>query len=448
MASDQVLPRQSAGFPASAAPVAQQASWRLTRQFWVVAHRWAGLTLALFLAVAGFTGIFLAWIDELEVAAAPELQLAAPPYAGAKPLSTLELRRQVLARYPGARIDYVPMAVEEGRSLRLYLTWVNGDASAKPAPAHDWDDLFIDPYTGKELGRRQWGNIGQGLKNLMPFVYRLHYSLALGTYGTLVFGLAALVWVVDCFIGFYLTLPVVTKGPVRQSWLARWKPSWSLRWPKAGLTAGRQFFTYKLNFDLHRAGGLWVWPLLLVFAVSSLSLNLPQVYGPLMQTMGGVDSSALYESATLRKPRYQPKITFDAAAERGRALAGLATQRAGLQMADWGESYLWHIPMTGTYLYGFTTSADIGHHGAGSFVAFDSDSGGLRAVQFPTGQHGANTFTTWVEAIHTAHVGGLAWRVGTSLMGAVVTMLCITGVVIWMKKCQGRGNRQRKTKSH
>jgi uncharacterized iron-regulated membrane protein len=395
---------------------------RITRQFWVVAHRWAGLTLALFLAVAGFTGIFLAWIDELEVASAPQLQLAAPPYAGAKPLSTLELRRQVLARYPLARIDYLPLHIEEGRSLRLYLTWPAG------IQAPDWDDLFLDPYTGKELGRRQWGHIGQGLKNLMPFVYRLHYSLALGTYGTLAFGVAALVWVVDCFVGFYLTLPA---GSMR--W-ATWRKAWTLRPRKPD----QKLWSYKLNFDLHRAGGLWVWPLLLVFALSSLSFNLPQVYGPITQVLGGKDNRALYESPTLARPRNQPKLDFEQALAHGANWARTETQRAGFRMADWGESYLWYIPTTGTYLYGFTTSADISRHGEGSFVAFDSDTGQLRAVQFPTGQTGANTFTTWIEAIHTAHVGGILWRAGTSLLGAIVTMLCMTGIVIWMKKRSAR----------
>lgn len=78
---------------------AASARLSLTRQFWVVLHRWAGLTLTLFLAVAGFTGIFLAWIDELDVAAAPQLHLAAPPHVGARPLDTLTIREDVLRRH-------------------------------------------------------------------------------------------------------------------------------------------------------------------------------------------------------------------------------------------------------------------------------------------------------------------------------------------------------------
>jgi len=403
------------------------------RQFWVVAHRWAGLTLALFLAVAGFTGIFLSWIDELEVAAAPDLQLAAPPAPGAVPLSTLELRRRVLARYPGARVDYIPMAVEQGHSLRLYLTWPDPKTGLSRADAPAWDDLFIDPYSGAELGRRQWGNIAQGIKNLMPFTYRLHYSLALGQWGLLAFGLAALVWVLDCFVGFYLTLPIATKEPARQGWLSRWRPAWAVRWRAS---------PYKLNFDLHRAGGLWVWPVLLVFAVSSVSFNLPQVYGPVVQALGGVDNGAVYQTALLPAPRWAPRLSFDDALAQGRALAHGAATRHHFAMLNEGESYLWYIPATGAYVYGFTSSADIGRHGGGTFVGFDGNSGALRAIQIPTGQHGANTFTTWVEAIHTAHVGGMAWRIGTSLIGAMVTMLCITGVVIWMKKRSGRINRK------
>jgi hypothetical protein len=51
----------------------------------------------------------------------------------------------------------------------------------------------------------------------------------------------ALVWTLDCLIGFYLTLPVSTGAFWR-----RWKPAWLVKW-KAG--------AYRLNFDLRRAGG-------------------------------------------------------------------------------------------------------------------------------------------------------------------------------------------------
>ena len=413
----------------------------LTRQFWVVLHRWAGLSLTLFLAVAGFTGIFLAWLDELEVATAPELHLAAPPSAGARPLDPLAIREQVLARYPGAAIDFVPLKVEEGRSLSLHLHWHDPKTGEELKPGPGWDDLFIDPYTGKELGRREWGDITQGVKNLMPFVYRLHYSLALGDTAMLVFGIAALIWTIDCFIGFYLTMPVRQRGANLampglhgQGWWRRWRPSWAVRWHAS---------RYKLNFDLHRAGGLWLWPLLLVFAWSSVSFNLPQVYVPVMNQFGADDPREAYFAGMLSKPRRDPALTFEQGLERGKALASQEAGKVGLTMRTSGETYLWHAPDIGAYIYGFTTSADISKHGAGTSVAFDSNSGVLRYVQIPTGANGANTFGHWLVALHTAHVWGLPWRIAVSMIGAIVTMLCVTGIVMWMKKRTGRASRKR-----
>ncbi|WP_374410487.1 PepSY-associated TM helix domain-containing protein [Novosphingobium colocasiae] len=428
---------RSAPAPSAVAP-ATGAGKALSRQFWVILHRWAGLSLTLFLAVAGFTGIFLSWLDELEAATAPELHLAAPPSPGARPMEVLAIRDQVLARYPGARINFVPLDVEPGRSLRLHLSWPDPKTGIEQA-GPGWDDLFLDPYTGRELGRREWGDIRQGMKNLMPFVYRLHYSLALGPTAMLVFGVAALIWTLDCFVGFYLTLPVRQKPPPKgavrpggKTWWRRWQPSWIVRWRASG---------YKLNFDLHRAGGLWLWPLLMVFAWSSVSFNLPQVYVPVMKQLGAQDPREAFFSAMLPRPRPHPALDFEAALARGQVLAGEEARKAGLAMRSDGEAYLWHSPEIGAYVYGFTTSADISKHGAGTSVAFDSDTGALKAVQIPTGSNAANTFTAWIVALHTAHVLGTPWRIAVSLIGAAVTMLCITGLVIWTRKRGGRAGR-------
>lgn len=408
----------------------------LSRQFWVILHRWAGLSLTLFLAVAGFTGIFLAWIDELEVATAPELHLVQPPSPDARPLDVLSIREQVLSRYPEASIDFVPLHVEEGRSLRLHLHWLDPVTGLEREDGPGWDDLFIDPYTGEELGRREWGDITQGLKNLMPFVYRLHYSLALGDTAMLVFGIAALIWTIDCFVGFYLTLPVRQRKPSPQpgngpspSWWQRWKRSWKVRWKAS---------RYKLNFDLHRAGGLWLWPVLLVFAWSSVSFNLPQVYVPVMKQFGANDLRETYVANLLPAPRHDPAMSFREALRHGQSLAAREAAKAGIALRSDGETWLWHVPEAGAYVYGFTTTADISKHGGGTNVAFDSNTGALEAVQIPTGHNAADTFTTWITALHTAHVLGLPWRIAVSLIGAMVTMLCITGLVIWMKKRAGR----------
>lgn len=401
------------------------------RATWVMVHRWAGLTLALFLAVAGLTGSLLPWIEELEAATAPELHNAR--WTG-KP-DPLRVREEVLSRYPGAALDFLPLSVEPGRALRLHLHWLDprtGLEREHGPGVPDWDDLFLNPVTGEEQGRREWGNIGQGVKNLMPFLYRLHYSLALDTFGTLIFGVAALVWTVDCFVGFYLTLPPRTAKPTRTSFLDRWRPSWRVRWRST---------PYKLNFDLHRAGGLWLWPLLLVFAWSSVSFNLPQIHVPVMQTLGATDARLVLLESALPSPRNSPLLDFRAATARGKLLAEQETAKQGLVPLDEGESWIWHIPTSGLYVYGFTTAADIGHHGGGTRVAFDSNTGELKAVDWPSGVNGTNTFSNWLTALHTAQVFGLPYLVFVSALGLMVTMLSVTGIVIWLKKRSARAGR-------
>lgn len=405
------------------------------RPSWVVAHRWAGLTLALFLGVAGLTGSLMPWMEELEAATAPHLHLSATPGTP----DPVRIREQVLARYPGAAVDFLPLSTEPGKALRLHLHWIDpatGLEREHGPGVPDWDDLFLDPVTGKEQGRREWGDIGQGVKNLMPFVYRLHYTLALGTVGLLAMGAAAIIWTVDCFVGFFLTLPprAPAQPPApRALFWQRWRPSWQVRTGKSA---------YKLNFDLHRAGGLWLWPLLLVFAWSSVSFNLPQVHGPVMALFGATDARAALIESALPAPRNHPRLDFRAAMVRGQALAREIVARRGLTMATEGERWLWHVPTSGLYVYGFTTSADVGHHGGGTRVAFDSNTGALRMVDVPSGENSANTVNTWLTALHMAQVFGLPYRVFVSVLGLAVTMLSVTGVVIWIKKRSARAGRR------
>jgi hypothetical protein len=90
------------------------------------------------------------------------------------------------------------------------------------------------------------------------------------------FGIAALIWTIDSFVALYLSLPISVRRHEagtgmaamvpRRSWWTRWKPSWLVKWRGT---------LFRVSFDLHRAAGLWVWGILLVFAWSSVGLNLP-----------------------------------------------------------------------------------------------------------------------------------------------------------------------------
>ena len=83
----------------------------------------------------------------------------------------------------------------------------------------------------------------------MSFVHRLHTSLALGTFGVWVLGICAVIWRIDCFVRFYLSLPQRAQQAKRASanntgsktaskriWWQRWRLAWKIRWQSSNTT--------------------------------------------------------------------------------------------------------------------------------------------------------------------------------------------------------------------
>jgi len=249
------------------------------RQICVLLHRYVGLAIAFFLIIAGLTGSVLAFYSELAALISPRLYRVEPPTPETQPLDPFTLREWVEALAPGAWAHFVPLHREPGETLAF---WAEGpvDPATQEHTELENDEFFLNPYTGEEVGRRKWGDLTQGAKNLMPFLYKLHYSLAFpGDWGTWLFGIAALLWTVDSFVGFYLTLPArrrssssTATSPGKSFW-QRWQPAWRIKWNST---------LWRVNFDLHRAFGLWLWGMLFVFAWSGVGLNLDAVYRPVM----------------------------------------------------------------------------------------------------------------------------------------------------------------------
>lgn len=384
----------------------------------LVFHRWVGLVLAGFLVLAGLTGALLVWVEELDAAISPALFKAPPPSAQVQPLDPLLLRERVQAAYPAALVPLVPLEHRPGRAVMFRLR-----PSATAGGALPDDQVFVDPYSGRVLGARQWGNLGQGMKNLVPFIYRLHYSLALDVVGSYVFGVVALLWTLDCFVGAWLTLPA---GKPR---LARWWPAWRVRWGAGG---------YKLNFDLHRAGGLWAWALLFVIAWSSVAFNLSEVYEPVMTRLFAhqPDRDSLPRPA---RPNLAPALGWRDALETGRRLMAEQALRHGFTVKR--ESMLvldLCCGSHGSYRYQVQSSRDIRDHWGSTQLIFDADSGELLRLWLPTGGASGDTVRMWLTSLHMAAVWGLPFRVFMTGMGLAVPVLAITGVVIWARKRRAR----------
>ena len=389
------------------------------RRLWVWLHRWCGLAMTAFLVVVGLTGSLLAFNTELERVFAP--QLFAPPRPGVPRLDLATLAERAQALVPQARLQSVSFTEPDQASA-----WFVAPTDPATGRARDigFTEFFVDPWTGAELGRRNRGDLSQGLVNLMPFIYELHWTLVLGDIGQWTLGIVALVWTLDCVNGLYLTLPV---SP--QRFWRRWRPAWLV---KRGASA------YRLQFDLHRAGGLWLWGLLLVFAWSSVMMNIRPVYEPVMRTLFDY-RSPMDTLAPAPRRNDAPRLDWRSAQAVGERL--LAAKSAELGFGIGERLALMYLPEAGAYLYEVRGSRDLFERspkGGGTYVVFDGDSGTLTEFGQPTGEHTGNTVESWLYALHMARVFGLPYRVLVCALGLAVVGLAITGVLLWLRKRRAR----------
>jgi uncharacterized iron-regulated membrane protein len=409
-------------------------------------HRWAGLLIAGFLFFSGVTGAVISWDHELDEWLNPHLTDAR---ASGPALSALDLARQIEARHPEVQVTFVPLAVEQGHSFGFGVAGrVNPASSRLFEPG--FNQVFVDPADGAELGKREWGAVWPVTREtFVSFLYKLHYSLHLpemwGTdqWGIWLLGVIALIWTADCFVGFYLTLPA--RSGVQRStaadealedapqatqhtktWWQRWSPSWKVRW-RGG--------SYKVNFDLHRAGGLWTWGLLFIVAFTAFSMNLyREVFFPVMSLVSDVTPSPFdLKQPTSRHAPIAAAVSFE-------GVLPLASAEAKSRGWEEPAGSIFYAREYGIYGVSFFRPED--DHGAGGVghreLYLDAQDGRVLGGRQPWTGTAADIFVQAQFPLHSGRILGVPGRILISLMGLVVAMLSVTGVVVWWKKSQAR----------
>jgi uncharacterized iron-regulated membrane protein len=403
----------------------------MSRAFWVTLHRYAGLYIGCYLGIIGLAGSLIAFTDELEQLLAPELHKVTTNGALLDP-ATLIARAEAL--HPNLRVTDAALQRPANRSIMLRVEPRLDSATGKPFVL-DFTEIYLDPHTGDELGRRRYGDLTQGMKNLRPFIYRLHYSFWLGDFGVRLLGITAFVWTLDCFVGFYLTLPPARRQHSRdasKSWWTRWRPAWLIKFDGSA---------YRIHFDLHRAFGLWTWVMLFVLAWSSVMFNLPdEVYKPTTATLFGLTERRVGLAARAA-PLDNPKLDWRAAHQRGRTLLADLAATNGFTIER--EERLWFDRDHGAYHIYARSSLDSGKY-PHTTVIFDADDGTLLDAKWQgsPGERMGDVISRWLAMLHKADVFGLPMQILVCAMGLVITTLSLTGVRIWWKKRSARDARQ------
>ena len=163
------------------------------------------MLMTAFLLVVGISGSLLVYAPEIDRLVNP--QLFAKPEPGVRELEMGEIAERVEVALPQVRVGYFFRDIPDTVIVRVLPR--NNPLTGRPFLV-DYDHVFVDPWTGKILGRRGGSSISAGRVNLMPFIRSVHTDLTLGNAGATFLGYIALVWTIDCFVGFYLTLPVTS----------------------------------------------------------------------------------------------------------------------------------------------------------------------------------------------------------------------------------------------
>lgn len=388
----------------------------------LLVHRYVGVLIAVFLLVAGLTGTLLVFQEELDRFFAPSLIVARPPFPGAPLLEPFELAARIGRTMPEAN-RAVHFDLEPDESVIVWTEMAPGK----------WREAFVSPYTGQVQGSRAWGDLSEGTVNLMPFLYRFHYSLALGDVGIVLFGIVGLLWTIDCFVGAYLTFPPPEhrKAAKRVSFLVRWLPAWLLRTTR----------TFSLVFTWHRASGLWVWAMLLVFAWSAVGLNLADVYRPAMNAVFGMREPVHDSLPEFPSPHPEPQVSLRQAHAIGQGAMAQEARERGFRVLR--EKQLYFAGEHQAYVYVVESSLDISSKYPQTELYIDARDGRVIGLDAATGIAVGNTITSWLYALHFAAIGGLWYRVLVAILGLFVAALSVTGVWIWWVKWRKRVRSER-----
>uniref|UniRef100_E1T6K4 PepSY-associated TM helix domain protein n=1 Tax=Burkholderia sp. (strain CCGE1003) TaxID=640512 RepID=E1T6K4_BURSG len=380
-------------------------------------HRWFGVATALFLFVAGLTGAIIAWDHELDAALNPSFFKAR---TAGPALSGLELARRVEAADPRVQVTYLPLAAEPGHTLQMMVLPRTNPATREPYKL-DFNQIAVDPATGEVQGRREWGAFSLSRINLLPFVYKLHYTLHLPftggvDLGVWLMGVVGIIWLFDSVIALWLSFPSVKS----------WRKSFAFRFGRGG---------YALTFDLHRSGGVWIWGLLLMVALTSVSMNLAApVVRPIVSMFSTLTPDPINNPEIARAPQPGDGVLsreriVQIAEEAGKA-QHIAAPPGGIYYAEFVHAY-------GVGF--FQTGNDHGDMGLGNpWMYWDAATGKLLGKQIPGRGTAGDIFMQVQYPLHSGRILGFGGRILISAVGIAVAVLSATGLLIWLKKLNAR----------
>lgn len=370
-------------------------------------HRWVSLAAGLLVVVLGLSGSLLVWQAELDAALNPDWFRPLPACAagGAAELGHADAPvARVLSLFheqaPGRSAAIVVAPSEAGAA---YQVWERRDARGVRR------EHFLDPRCGRYLGYRDRGLVRWDARHLVPTVYELHRYFWSGENGAIAAGTGGLILLGLGLSGLVLAWP-------RQAlrW-ASWRRVLGVQWQAA---AARRWY------DLHRALGFWLAPLLILLSLTGAAL----VFG---DTSRAWIAAMLPTDAQARMPRQS-----QAGEPKGQSAALTPDEWVALAQAQFPQAHWSRLTLPAgkgvvevRLLQPGEPRADTGN----TRVRL-SPSGALLKRYDPLSAPAGNVLIDWLFPLHSAEAFGLAARVLWTIFGLVPTLLLGTGLWLWQRR--------------
>lgn len=354
----------------------------------------------------GLTGSLITFSPELDAWLNPGV-LTSPAGAngGLYQMVTADKAAAAAKEHTGRAPDFINLP---GDYVEVYSAWYSSKAKDRFS-FNESTQVLIDPASGRVLGSRLWGAPVFDRLNLMPMLFKFHYTLQAGWWGSLA------VAIMGSFILVSMVSGVVLWWP-RSRARGKWKAAFSIK---------RNAAVFRQVFDWHRLLGLYGIAVLggIVFTgfYMAWKITLPDAAKAPVKWV-----STLSELPPLKSQRQgkEAPITLQAAADSARqAFAGSVATRVRLpkgadgvvdvtlrQNGEWRKSS------------GYTR------------VLVDQYSGARLHVRDPYAVSGGDKFIDALFPLHSGEAFGAVSRVLVCIAGLLPAALFGTGLWMWMKR--------------
>lgn len=345
-------------------------------------HLYIGLAAGLLLVLSGLTGSLLVFREEIEELIYPELLKTTPREERVSLQAVLEA---VGRAHPQDR----PFSIRLPRTpQQTYVVKMNN--------AHD---LFVyaDPYSGKILGAHSQEDTFTG------WIALLHTELLSGERGETILGIGAVLLVCMGVTGVILWWPRL--GKISPGFKIQWSAHWK-----------------KVNFDLHRASGIYAALFLLITAFTGISLVFNEAV------------AGLINAVTQSPPRPAPPLSDPLRAEMPTPSLDVLLQQADRILPAASTTWI-NFPQTARVPWVVRKKLPQESHPNGrNFIYFDQYTGRVLRVENTLEASLGTRINNMLYPMHIGVIGGTPVRILQVVIGLAPTALFITGFVIWKNR--------------